>query len=69
MWTAKTLIRLRSDCVSERLVLSTLDHGVSGSNPTGGEILSEPKQRFFAQSLSCSPYHRPDTTEILLYEI
>ena len=39
---------------------------VAGSNPTGGEILPEPKRRFIAQSLSCSPFHRLEMTEILL---
>ena len=42
------------------------DHGVAGSNPAGGEILPEPKRRFIAQSLSCSPFHRLEMTEILL---
>ena len=42
------------------------DHGVVGSNPAGGEILPEPKRRFIAQSLSCSPFHRLEMTEILL---
>ena len=36
------------------------------SNPTGGEILPEPKRRFIAQSISCSPFHRLEITEILL---
>ena len=44
----------------------TSDHGVAGSNPAGGEILPEPKLRFIAQSLSCSPFHRLEMTEILL---
>ena len=52
--------------VAERLTLSTSDHGVVGSNTAGGEILPEPKRRFIAQSLSCSPIHRPEMTEILL---
>ena len=39
---------------------------VAGSNPAGGEILPEPKRHFVAQSLSCSPFHRPEMTEILL---
>ena len=52
--------------MAELLVLPTSDHGVAGSNPAGGEILPEPKQRFIAQSLSCSPFHRPEMTEILL---
>ena len=52
--------------VAERLALPTLDHGVAGSNPAGGEILTEPKRCFFAQSLSCSPFHRLEMTEILL---
>ena len=50
----------------ERLALPTSDHGVTGSNPAGGEILPEPKRRFIAQSLSCSPFHRLEMTEILL---
>ena len=53
----------RSVRVVER---STSDHGVAGSNPAGGEILPEPKRRFIAQSLSCSPFHRLEMTEILL---
>ena len=52
--------------MAERLALPTLDHGVAGSNPTGGEILPEPKRRFIAQSLSCSSYHCLEMTEILL---
>ena len=51
--------------VAERLALPTSDHGVAGSNPAGGEILPEPKRRFIAQSLSCSPFHRLEMTEIL----
>ena len=43
-----------------------LDQRVTGSNPAGGEILSEPKRHFIAQSLSSSPFHRPEMTEILL---
>ena len=52
--------------VAEQLALPTSDHGVAGSNPAGGEILPEPKQRFIAQSLSCSPSHHLEMTEILL---
>ena len=52
--------------VAERLALPTSDHGVAGSNPAEGEILPEPKRRFTAQSLSCSPFHRLEMTEILL---
>ena len=52
--------------MAERLALPTSDHGVAGSNPAGGEILPEPKRRFSAQSLSYSPFHRLDMTEILL---
>ena len=52
--------------MAERLALPTSDHGVTGSNPAGGEILPEPKRRFIAQSLSCSPFHRLEMTEILL---
>ena len=52
--------------VAERLALPTSDHGVAGSNPARGEILPEPKRRFIAQSLSCSPFHRLEMTEILL---
>ena len=52
--------------VAERLALPTSDHGIAGSNPAGGEILPEPKLRFIAQSLSSSPSHHPEMTEILL---
>ena len=52
--------------MAERLALPTSDHGVAGSNPAGGEILPEPKRRFIAQSLSYSPFHRLEMTEILL---
>ena len=52
--------------MAERLALPTSDHGVAGSNPAGGEILPERKRRFIAQSLSCSPFHRLEMTEILL---
>ena len=57
---------VRSVRVAELLALPTSDHGVAGSNPAGGEILPEPKRRFIAQSLSCSPFHRLEMTEILL---
>ena len=43
-----------------------MDHGIAGSNPAGGEILPEPKRRSIAQSLSYSPFHRLEMTEILL---
>ena len=43
-----------------------LFEGVVGSNPAGGEIVPEPKRRFIAQSLSCSPFHCLEMTEILL---
>ena len=56
----------RSVRVAERLALPTSDQGFAGSNPTGDEILPEPKRRFIAQSLSCSPFHRLEMTEILL---
>ena len=52
--------------MAEQLALLTSDHGVEGSNPAGGKILPEPKWRFIAQSLSCSPFHRLEITEILL---
>ena len=52
--------------MAEQLALPTSDHGVAGSNPAGGEILPEPKQHFIAQSLSCSPFHHLEMTEILL---
>ena len=54
---------LSSVRMAERLVLLTSDHGVVGSIPARGEILPDPKWRFIAQSLSCSPFHHP---EILL---
>ena len=57
---------LRSISVAEWLALPTSDHGVAGSNPAGGEILPEPKRHFIAESLSCSPFHRLEMTEILL---
>ena len=56
----------RSDRVAERLAFQTSDHGVTGSSPAGGEIISEPKRRFIAHSFSCSPFHCPDMNEILL---
>ena len=56
----------RSVRVAEPLALPTSVHGVAGSNPAGGEILFEPKRRFIAQSLSYSPFHRLEMTEILL---
>ena len=52
--------------MAERLALPTSDHGVAGSNPAGCELLPELKRRFIAQSLSCSPFHRLEMTEILL---
>ena len=52
--------------MAERLALPTSDHGVAGSNPAEGEILPEPKRRFTAQSLSCSPFHCIEMTEKLL---
>ena len=55
----------RSVRMADRLALPTSDHGVTGSNPAGGEILLEPKRRFTAQSLWCSPFHRLEMTEIL----
>ena len=45
-----------------------LDHGVTGSNPAGDGIIPKPKQRFIAQSLSCSPFYRLEMTEVLLKE-
>ena len=56
----------RSVGLAEWLALPTSDHGVAGSNPAGSEILPEPKRRFIAQSLSCSPFHCLEMTEILL---
>ena len=56
----------RSVRMAERLALPTSEQGVVGSNPAGGEILPEPKRRFIAQNLSCSPFHRLEMTEILL---
>ena len=52
--------------MAELLALSKSDHGVSGSNPADGEILSEAKRRFITQGLSCLPFHCPDMTEIRL---
>ena len=56
----------RSDRTAELLALSKSDHGVSGLNPTGGEILSEAKRRFIALVLSCLHFHCSDMTEIRL---
>ena len=64
-FTCSHIVR-KSVRVAERLVFPTSNHGVAGSNPAGGEILPEPKRRFIAQSLSCSPFHRLEMTEILL---
>ena len=55
---------LRSVQVAERLALLTSDPGVTGWNPARGEIL--PSLNLIAQSLSCSHFHHPDMTEILL---
>ena len=52
--------------MAERLALPTSVLAVAGSNPAGGEIRPEPKRHFIAQSLSCSPFHRLEMTEILL---
>ena len=52
--------------MAELLALSKSDHGISSSNPAGGEILSEAKRRFIAQSLSCLPFYCLDMTKILL---
>ena len=56
----------RSNRMAELLALSKSDHGVSGSNPADGEILSEAKRRFITQGLSYLPFHCPDMTEIRL---
>ena len=56
----------RSDRIAGLLALSKSNHGVSGSNPADGEILSEAKRRFIALGLSCLPFHCPDMTEIRL---
>ena len=55
-----------SDFYYDILPVSSASNGVAGSKPAGGEILPEPKRRFIAQSLSCSPFHRLEMTEILL---
>ena len=52
--------------MTERLALLTSDQGVASLNSTGGEMLPGPKRGFIEQSLSYSPFHHPDTTEILL---
>ena len=64
--TCLNLTRVWSVRVAKWLALPTSDHEVAGSNPAGGEILPEPKWHFIAQSLSCSPFHRLEMTEILL---
>ena len=48
------------------LKIPTSDHGIAGLDPAGSENLPEPKRRFTAHSLSCPPFNRPDTIEILL---
>ena len=65
-WLPTLLSHLRRVRVAKRSALPTSVHGVAGSNPAGGEILPEPKRRFIAQSLSCSPFHCLEMTEILL---
>ena len=57
---------MRSGRMAELLALSKSDHGVSGSNPADGEILSKAKRRFIAQGFSCLPFRCPDMTEIRL---
>ena len=52
--------------MADWVALPTSDHGVVGLNPTGDEILPEPKLSVIAQSLPHSPFHRPDMTEKLL---
>ena len=59
-------LKNKSIHVAERLALPSSDHGVACSNPAGGKIRPEPKRRFIAQSLSCSPFHRLEMTAILL---
>ena len=54
--------------VNERLALPTSNHGAPDSNPVANEILSELKRRFIAHSLSCSPFHPSEMTELLLKE-
>ena len=66
MSTSSISILSRSVSVAEWLALSTSDQGVPGSNPAGCKILLEPKWCFIAQSLSCSPFHCLEMTEILL---
>ena len=56
----------RSVRVAERLALPISVHGVASLNPAGGEILPKLKRHFIAQSLSCSPFHRLEMSEILL---
>ena len=52
--------------MAKPLALPTSGHRVSGSNPAGGEILSENENGASLQSPLCSPFHCPDMTEILL---
>ena len=52
--------------MAKRLAILTLNHKVLGSNPVGGQILSEPKRCFIEHNLSCSRFSGPDRTEMLL---
>ena len=56
----------RSVRVAKQKVLPTSDHRVLGSDSADENILSDPKWHFSAQSPSCSAFHHPDMTEILL---
>ena len=61
-----SILRLFHEFVSGCLLFSALGIGSSLSLDVGGEILPKPKRFFIAQSLSCSPFHCPEITELLL---
>ena len=66
MYGSVCRIELRKTTIGHYNADLRVDNIFKGSNPARGEILPEPKRRFIAQSLSCSPFHRLEMTEILL---
>ena len=66
MYRSVCRIELRKTTIGHYNADLKVDNIFKVSNPAGVEILPEPKRRFIAQSLSCSPFHRLEMTEILL---